>query len=831
MLRTLRLACLAVAFADPRLAVAQSCSLEWLPGDGLPGVDGTVLCSTRWDPDGPGPLGERLVIGGQFRAVGPTAALNVACYDPATQTWDRLDGIDFPVHALAAASSGALYMATEETWFFVTQGRVRAWVGGSWALLGASFDRTPNVLAVMPNGDVVAGGGFATVGTVAAKGLARWNGSSWQSMGDLTWTSGFGTAGGIATGLLVLPNGDLLLNGLFSTVGPSVASGVAVFDGVSWGPLGLSGAFPLDYCHAAARLANGSLVAAPRSVGPTSPIREWNGSSWAPLPSSPNGPNGTLGGLVALANGDLVAYGTFGIATLQGSSWSMSAPLGLPSLDATPVHTLSTVTELASGDLVVGGVFVRIGTVDAMHLVRRTGNTWQAVARGTNDVVDAIAALPDGSFVAGGRFTTIGGTPAERLATFDGTTWAPIQGAHGPVTDLVARPDAEVIALGEFLTSATVSPFVVARIQGNSVSPLPGAAFWSQTRPVRLARADNGQVWIACIQNGSQLVQVARWDGVALNTETLPLTGVVDAITDAANGDVVLGGQMVDVPTGQPRFLVRWNGTTAQSVGTGLDDRVRAVVRLPGGDLVAGGDFTSPETYLARWDGASWRPVGSLLYAPVRALAVLPDADVLVDAGALLRWDGTAWQSAGYGAPGNLHAIAISRLGTIAIAGAFQTVGIDTPRAYFAQLQSTCPASEAAYGAGCAGTGAVVALSVDTLPWIGGAMRWTASGLPGQAVVAPVLGLAQASLPLSSVLPIAAAGCVLLTTSDLLLPLVVAPGTGAPGSAQAQVSIPNAVALIGSSFYEQVLVFELDALGNLVAFTSSNGLALTIGHL
>lgn len=53
----------------PRLAYWTG--TEWRPFAG--GADGDIHCMTSWDPDGPGPMGARLVIGGSFSRVGGDA--------------------------------------------------------------------------------------------------------------------------------------------------------------------------------------------------------------------------------------------------------------------------------------------------------------------------------------------------------------------------------------------------------------------------------------------------------------------------------------------------------------------------------------------------------------------------------------------------------------------------------------------------------------------------------------------------------------------------------------------------------------------------------------
>lgn len=56
----------AVALAGLRA----QCGTQWLPGDAFAGADSGVTAATRWDPDGPGPSGELMVIAGWFHVVG-----------------------------------------------------------------------------------------------------------------------------------------------------------------------------------------------------------------------------------------------------------------------------------------------------------------------------------------------------------------------------------------------------------------------------------------------------------------------------------------------------------------------------------------------------------------------------------------------------------------------------------------------------------------------------------------------------------------------------------------------------------------------------------------
>jgi len=149
-----------------------------LPGDGLPGTNGTVHAVMTWDPDGIGPHGGVLVVGGTFTAAGDAQANNIAIYDPVTGDWSSLGS-------------------------------------GMTGLFGV-FGTGVNALGTLSNGDLVAGGTFAFAGGVAASNIARWNGTQWSPLGS-------GTSASVSS-LCSLPNGHLVAGGVFTTAGGVAAN-------------------------------------------------------------------------------------------------------------------------------------------------------------------------------------------------------------------------------------------------------------------------------------------------------------------------------------------------------------------------------------------------------------------------------------------------------------------------------------------------------------------------------------------------------------------------------------------------------------------------------
>jgi hypothetical protein len=335
--------------------LASQCQPEWLPEDGFE-VDRSV---TAWAmfPNGD------LIAGGAFSSVGGVAARNIARWNG--WAWAPLgSGMeesfhDADVYALAPLPNGDLIAGGS----FYSAGGVAAnniarWNGSTWAPLGSGmnrsfFDNGPVYsLAVLPNGDLVAGGNFVTAGGVPANKIARWSGSIWAPLG-----SGMGGMNPFVTAMAILPNGDLVAGGRFSSAGDAVVNSIARWNGLNWAAMG-SGVDGSGGVTALALLRNGDLVAGGsfQSVGgvAVNNIARWNGSTWSPLGS---GMDGQVSTLAVLANGDLVASGYFTtagevavnhIASWNGAAW---APLGpVPGIDAT-----GPLTQVNSGTLFVGG--------------------------------------------------------------------------------------------------------------------------------------------------------------------------------------------------------------------------------------------------------------------------------------------------------------------------------------------------------------------------------------------------------------------------------------------------------------------------------------------
>jgi len=398
-------------------AVAQ-CGTSWTSLAGFDGADDRVFASVLWDPDGAGPAGPRLVVVGAFRVIGDVVSPAIAMLDLATGTWSTMNG-------------GMSNAANPSAQPFVT------------------------AFAVLPNGELVAGGSFDTAGGVPAIGIARWNGSQWQA---------FDASPVGIQALKVTAGGRLVAAGGFDG-----APAVAVWNGASWTPLGgkfNNGVFAVD------EMPNGDLVAGGwfTTVGgqPVRFLARWDGAQWTQFH---RGIEAGVQSLLALPNGELFVGG--GFSAVDGNP----AAIGVVRWDGVTWRAIGTgVANVAkslamapNGDLLVGGSFFTAGGVAAQGIARWNGTAWSAVgsslpAGGTQSQfygVNTMLTLPNGELLAGGAFRADGAT---NLARFVAGEWqSPTRGARGTVHTSLRLADGSLVVAGAFTSIVGITARRIAR--------------------------------------------------------------------------------------------------------------------------------------------------------------------------------------------------------------------------------------------------------------------------------------------------------------------------------------------------------------------------------
>jgi hypothetical protein len=272
-------------------------------------------------------------------------------------------------------------------------------------------------------------------------------------------------------------------------------------------------------------------------------------------------------------------------------------------------------------------------------------------------------------------------------------------------------------------------------------------------------------------------------------------------------------------------------------VGTG---GVAALLGLANGDVLAAGSFNTfgfTGARVQRWSAGTWTHLTGLTGSYVLAMVRLPDGDVLAGGASLqapggpvnslVRLSGSTWSAmpgtAGFDA--GVYALLLEANGTVRAGGWFAGVG-GVASVSLATFAPTCAATVASNGAGCTGSAGVNQLTSTSLPWLGASWGTRATGMPGNAFVLRALGFSAVSVPLAAILPQGGPGCTLLVSPDFV-DLHLAVG----GAVETSLAIPDSPALVGLVVHAQVTALEFDTLGQLVDFTASNALAATLGAL
>lgn len=791
----------------PQLAVANT----------LPGVD---YCHdvVAWDPDGPGPATERIVVAGG-NVAGNLQHWGIAIFDPATGEWSTpgamppdptATSMDF--RRLAAVPGGPLYAATIHD--------VYRFEAGSWNHLGRFFDATGTFvgpitsMVARSDGELFVAGDFGSIHGVVAHSVARFDGQ-WHALGT-----------GLSSGpddLQIAANGDVVAGGAFGPVG-----------------------------------------------GPWHPLAIWNGTSW----NHPTGASGQYArSVTTTTNGDVWFAQAWGVYRYDGAAWST---VGIAN------QNVRALRAMPDDSVVALGLFTTMSGVPANRAARFVNGAWQAIGEGASGVVQRASRSASGHLCVSGSFRTIDGRAAAGVAVLEGSQWSTLGvGFDGHVRSLVRLANGDVLAAGDFVGLQTAEGTPADRIarRDDFGWHALGRGFSQRVRDVaELPNGDIVAVGDFLFADGTRVDRVARWDGSAWHPLGAGASGNLHAVVALPNGDVVVAGFSHLIGGRQTGHIARWDGSAWHDLDGGVGELgAESLLLLPNGDLLAGGPFTTVggvvANGVARWDGATWHALGG--GSPTTfALHLEPAGTVLAaSAGALRRWDGTSWQfvapngtvqagvatfadlpggdlltggpattanavlpglhrwpggtSIGRDLDGAVRALLVRPDGSVLVGGDFVGEPAAQPNAdrwrspFLAELRPGCPADATSIAGGCVTAAGGGVLTAEVLPWLGGTSRTRASGLPTGALFAAVRALQPnfVALPFHN-----GPGCYVLLPDDHYL---MAPTT--TGEAVLSLSIPNVPALLGLTIYEQVAGFAIAPNGSIADAFATNALRLTIG--
>jgi hypothetical protein len=267
-------------------------------GTGTGGGSARVDALTVFD-DGSGPA---LYAGGYFTSIGSAAASNIAKWDGST--WTALgNGTDGQVEALAVFDDGGGPRLYAGGYFSIAGGNfstyIARWNGSIWLPWLTGVDGPVLTIAVFNDGSgaaLYAAGYFDHAGGLVAHDIARWSGVTWSTLG-----SGItGAAGHAIRALTVFDDASgpaLYAGGYFTPAGGVAAIDVAKWDGSSWSSVGggfrsgsgvgVESLAVFDDGSGAALYVGGSFATAGGVAAID--IAKWDGSSWSALGSGMSG--------------------------------------------------------------------------------------------------------------------------------------------------------------------------------------------------------------------------------------------------------------------------------------------------------------------------------------------------------------------------------------------------------------------------------------------------------------------------------------------------------------------------------------------------------------
>jgi hypothetical protein len=388
-----------------------------------------------------------LVAAGDFTNAGGVSVGGAARWNGST--WSNIPGAlmyQAFTHGVVAVPPG-----NPGEFIYPTSRVGQTWTGTDFTLIGNGFNNRVMAFLPLPNGDLIAGGNFTHAGAVDVNCIAMRVGGTWTSMGQGIQNDNANAIIHVSA-LARMPNGDIIAAGAFSRAGGLPANNIARWNGSAWSPLGGGlGSGVSGSVSALAVMPSGELIAGglftTAAGAPANFIARWNGSSWQPLGG---GVDDRVNTLTVLPSGDLFVGGAFenaggslsrGVARWTGSAWLLF-PTFLDSPPYPPYVATSALTN--QGDLVIGGRFDRISNVTMNHVARWNGSSWLPMGAGFSNpqtaapFVAKLLNLGNGPILAVGSFTASGATTLGPTAVWNGSQWsqfAPLTAAFSSVNN------------------------------------------------------------------------------------------------------------------------------------------------------------------------------------------------------------------------------------------------------------------------------------------------------------------------------------------------------------------------------------------------------------
>lgn len=623
--------------------------------------------------------------------------------DGCNDGWDTTfttNGADSQINVVVPDGLGNIYVGGD---FSSVQGiqakGIAKWNGTSWSPLGSGINGRINTIAIAGN-DIYVGGSFNVAVTGGmARNVAKWDGSTWTPLG-----SGLGGGTHVVRSIAVY-DGSVYIGGSFSVSDGSPATGIVKWDGSAYSPLSISAGEVRSLVVSGGALFVGGVVAL--SPGPNIGIVKWDGTNWSSLGTAAN----TTVTSIAFSGGEMFVGGSIiltgqqnsHVAKFDGTTWTR---LGFFS------NGIVNAVAVLNGELYVGG-YLPDPPNTFNHLAKWNGSTWTGIGSGVSggtSVSETVMALADigGTLYVGGNFTSAGGLGARNIARYASGNWAAFSGTGlDSPANAIAVSGTDIYVGGTFTSAGTVTANKIAKWNGvtNSWSTLGTGVPAANTSINAIAVAGDKVFAGGTFSNigGVNANNIAVWNG----TSWSPLgTGVNASVTTiiVRGEDVYVGGSFTTAGGVTANRVAKWNGTAWSGLDSAILPTTVISMAFMGNDLYVGIPTTTiaNPAYFSKYDGTTWTALGAELGdRGVSSVAVL-GTDVYVAGGfttiggfpvnRIAKWNGTSWSALGGGLPsptGQLGGIRLAVSGTDLIATGDFTVASGGPADRIARWNGT----------------------------------------------------------------------------------------------------------------------------------------------
>jgi hypothetical protein len=339
----------------------------------------------------------------------------------------------------------------------------------NWQNMGFTLNRPVSVLFTdtISNLLYVGGSGFTQVGGNNIRGIFYWDGTNYYPMGSGIDNSGTpGTIGSINRF-----QNNIYVAGGFFTAGGIHSQGIAKWDGTSWASVGCNGAvYHIEICN------NEMYVSGTFDTIAGIPAKyaaKYDGTNWTAINCPQN-----FGGLISsiiVYNNEIYVGGSFSgtppslrnIAKFDGTNW-INLGNGIPG----SISSLASL-KIYQGYLYAMGRFFASDGNASNSIMKWDGNNWSAVGTGVNGINPAVASsvIFNQKLYTVGSFITASNIPADKVAVWDGLKWCGFGDTFDNTIASIAVYNNQLIIGGGFkrINTDTTFSYLARWIGGNYV--------------------------------------------------------------------------------------------------------------------------------------------------------------------------------------------------------------------------------------------------------------------------------------------------------------------------------------------------------------------------